>query len=151
MIFSPIFVGKDNALLAGPSYVLLQPHKLGVLGAHKRFLGRIAGGVRHAFPEYVFEIMRVVHKRRGAFVADILAHVQKMRMNDVDAFFINELFECPRHFAPPIFSGYEWVSSDDTPCGIREGTPFRPHEIDPDDLLAIGTQRIVMLTVARLE
>ena len=34
-----------------------------------------------------------MHKCSRAFVTDILAHVQKMGMDDIDAFLVNELFE----------------------------------------------------------
>ncbi len=150
-VFGVIFVGKYDAFLAGARHVLLETNQLAVLGADESLLDGVRRRALHPLPEDVFEIMRVVHERGVSFVADILAHVQEMRVDNVDSLLIDKLLQCTSHFGAPVLADDERIGRHEAPGGVRQRPPLRTHKIDSDNLLAVRAQCIELLAIGRFE
>ena len=120
LVFGAVFVGKHDAFLAGARHVLLESDQFAILGVDESLLEWIRRGAFHPLPEDVFEIVRVVHERGVPLVADILAHVQKMRVDDVDSLLVHKLLQCACHFSAPVLADDKRICRHEALGGVRQ-------------------------------
>jgi hypothetical protein len=104
-VFGVVFVGESDAFFTGAGDGLLEANKFVVLKSRESFLERIADRTGETLPENVFEVVGVVDEGGAAFVLNILAHMQEVRVDHIGLL----VFEGGGHLSMPVFSGDEWL------------------------------------------